>query len=234
MADIDWRSKIEALLNKAQASGVTPEEAEAFTEKAAFLAAKYGIQDAQARQRHGKVEHPKYVEFRMFPPYKERKCDLLGAVAYYMGGGIARNRSLKVSSLVWVFGYPDDIERIKMLYHSLLAQMHIELASAIKPMGEHGKAYKNSWLIGFVKGVMESLERAKKRAMNETPGSDLILKKDFDKVLEAITDKFGNLKELSSSAEITSGSGYVDGRRAGLAADIGTSRLSSQNKAAIN
>lgn len=234
MADIDWRSKIEAMLNKASAVGVTPEEAEAFIEKASYLAAKYGIQDAQARQHNGKTEQPIYEEFRLFPPYMGRKCDLLGAIAHYMGGGFVRNKSLSASSLVWVFAYPDDIERIKMLYHSLLAQMHIELASTTIPRGEHGKSFKNSWLIGFVRGVMDSLERAKRRAMNETPGSDLILKKDFDKVLSAIEDKFGQLRELPNTAEITSDSGYTAGHRAGLSADIGQGRLSRQNRPAIN
>jgi hypothetical protein len=233
MSNIDWRSKIEALLAKAESTG-SVEEAEALREKAAFLSIKYGIEDATARYKTKQFAGAKHMEFKMFAPYAIRKCDLVVVVSHFLGCMPVRDAKLN-SGAVWVFGFEEDLERVKVLYHNLLAQMHIELASTVVPIGQHGKSYRNSWMIGFVQGVRVRMTRAYRQAREESnPGTDLILQKSKEEVELAMHAKFPNIRAANASGPATSDDGYLAGKAVGERADIGQDRVTtSQNRRSL-
>lgn len=221
MSDFNWRSKVEALLNKAQARGTTQQEAEALQEKAAYLMAKYGIEDAIARDKEHKNEKPKVEKFQAFPPYSQRKINLLNFIANTLGG-----RVVVKNDTMWVFAYEQDLERIKVLYFSLLAQMHIELSSIRVPASVHAKSYRNSWLVGFNDSVNERIQRAYRKAKNEKPGSALAILDRTKNVEARMHEQFPDLIKRHVRTNLTSMDGYSEGVAAGQRADIGRARFS--------
>lgn len=228
----DWRAKVEALLNKAHASGTTVEESQSLQEKAAYLMAKFGIEEAAFRQKNRQSSlKPASEKYQMFPPYANRKLDLIIMVAQHLDGATVRGSNVREP--VVVFAYPEDLARIKMLYHSLLAQMHIEQALVIVPKGNNAKSYKNAWLLGFVVGVREALERAKRQAMQEFPGSSLIIRKSHEEIMLVMQDTFPGIKTGKRDLSINDEVGFSAGRATGQRADIGQGRLTSQNVKAI-
>lgn len=224
MSSPDWRTKIGNLLEKAQGKGVTPEEANIYHEKAAFLMQKYGIEEAVARQKSAVKEEPIFEIFRSFPPYANRKSELMTVITTLLGGKIVLS-GVSADGRMWVFAFKDDLERIKFLYHSLLAQMHIEMVSIAVPKEVNARTYKNSWLIGFIEGVGLKLQKAYNKVKDKTPGTALaVISRDKD-VLKSMQNKFPNTRTKALSASNISGDGYRSGMDAGQRADVGQDRV---------
>lgn len=219
MTTQDWRSKIAALLAKARGPGVTVEEARALEEKAAYLLNKIGIQEHELRMQSKSKQRPIFEVFRKFPPYAQSKLELLLVVAHTMGGNVVWFDS---TPEMHVFAFADDLERIKLMYFNLLAQMHIETATKKIPHGQSKRAYTTSWLKGFVYGAGRRLQRAYSKANSES--NALVLHDRTMRVQEELLKKFPSSKHRTMTAPLD-GQGFDDGVKSGLMVDVGQDRL---------
>src|SRR6185436_15599813 len=72
--------------------------------------------------------------------------------------------------VVRVYGFTTDLERVELLYTSLLVQATRELVH-VRPdeWGESTGAYRRSWLAGFASAVATRLHRAERRAAADRP-----------------------------------------------------------------
>ena len=132
----------------AEGDGVTQAEAEAFTEKAAGLMARYGIDRAllaAARPGHRPPRQP-----------EDRRAQSVGGRPRASAGRAGHRDAVPVRAAFHrqrqanhVFGYESDLERAEMLYTSLLIQMAHGLAAAPVPATARSvRAWRRSWLWG--------------------------------------------------------------------------------------
>lgn len=233
-----WQDTISKLLAKAESSAVTPEERDALLEKVSFLMTKYGIEEA--------ILNPKSTEavINVFitasNPYANWKSILLNVISNIFGCKAIVIDKMNTSVRHHVFGYQSDIERVFMLYNSLLIQMVTAMASSqsLKPTHVHGKAFNNSFVIGFVneaaKRLQDSYMRAKSEANESNPGTDIVLADRAAIVLAEVHRNYPVLKTSNVTSRNTSDAGYNAGRSAGRNTDIGHTRVGPRRKAIGN
>lgn len=215
----DWRSKIAAMLAKAHGQGTTPEESRVYQEKAAYLMNKLGIEESELRLKTKSDEKPTNEKFKKFPPYADSKLELLEAISNCLGGKVV---NISHDSEMHVFAFEGDLERIKMMYFSLLAQMHIEGSMLKIPPNTSKRAYTASWLKGFVYGVRTRMRRAYGQANKES--NALVLYDRDSKVRDAMQRAYSKLTSRKVS-EAKNSQGFNDGVKSGLRADVGQDRV---------
>jgi hypothetical protein len=129
-----------------------------------------------------------------------------------------------------VFGYASDLERADILYTSLLLQMARGLAAAVIPDGVRSpRAWRRSWLLGFVTAVITRVRSAEDRAATDAegetasgPSTALVL---ADRAV-VIRRQLAEAYPVTRKTRITySGRGYSAGYAQGQRADIGNARL---------
>jgi hypothetical protein len=140
--------RVRKLLAMAEGDGVTQAEAEAFTEKAAGLMARYGIDRALLAAARPDTDKPANRLIDVPNPWADVRAHLLAGLVTAMR---CQCVLLPVTSgkRVHVFGYDSDLERAEMLYTSLLIQMAHGLAAAqVPPTARSTRAWRRSWLLG--------------------------------------------------------------------------------------
>jgi hypothetical protein len=129
-----------------------------------------------------------------------------------------------------VFGYASDLERADILYTSLLLQMARGLTAAVVPDGVRSvRAWRRSWLLGFVTAVITRVRSAEERAASNAegeaqsgPSTALVL---ADRAV-VIRRRLEEAYPVTRKTRITySGRGYSAGYAQGQRADIGNARL---------
>jgi hypothetical protein len=243
--DASKLARVRALLAKAESTEFVA-EAEAFTAKAAELMATYGIEDAHLAAAGDKTDEIIQYRFEIDSPYSSGKAALLSAIAQPLRCKTIQY-SYKGSSAVTyaiALGYRSDIERVELLYTSLLLQA----ASQVKyqrpddtAMGrvESVSAYRRAWFLGFAQIVRARLREAEARAVAQhareatpTPGApstELVLADRTTQVRAAFEETFGKPKMVKS--RYSSVNGYQDGREAGRRADLNQTRLGGRRTA---
>jgi hypothetical protein len=220
---IDWNVTVQALMNKAARTD-NPAEKDAYMTKALELMTKYGIEDAQLRMKNGKVEKADYEVMLIGAPYTQHKVELLGVVANFLGGQIVTKQGHR-SGKVWLFGFKDDIARIKMLYFSLLAQLHLELSVVLIPSGENTRQFREAFHYAF-NVTIDRRFQAIQKAINNEPGNEIAIRDRKDDVDSFIETAFGEVVEKPGrQINASSSAGVNAGVSAGSKADIGQSRL---------
>lgn len=220
---IDWNVTVQALMNKAARTD-NPAEKDAYMTKALELMTKYGIEDAQLRMKNGKVEKADYEVMLIGAPYTQHKVELLGIVASFLGGQIVTKQGER-SGKVWLFGFKDDIARIKMLYFSLLAQLHLELSVVLIPSGENTRQFREAFHYAF-NVTIERRFKAIQKAINEEPGNKIAIYDRQSDVNAKINLLFANVSEVPGrQIGISSSAGVSAGVSAGSKADIGQRRV---------
>lgn len=222
-------SKVRALLAKAEDPAASAEEAKAYTAKATELMAKYGIEQAILATSMPGADKPGDLVIACPTPYAGEKALL----AYWLADamrckGILLGKEWRSGGeRVHVFGFTSDLERVELLYTSLLLQMATGLAKAPVPYGQSARAYRRSWQMGFRQEVVGRVKAAEQRAAREAapaPGrsTDLVLLDRSEQVRQAFTAMYPQTTRGRSSY---SGRGYQSGREAGSRANIGQSGL---------
>ncbi len=120
-------ARVRKLLAKAEDPACTSAEAEAFTAKATELIAKYGVDRALLAAQDPAIDP---VGDRIVPldaPYALDKAGLLAAVAVPLGCRVVRRTRDGVK--VHLFGHDADLERVELLFTSLLVQAAHGLAA---------------------------------------------------------------------------------------------------------
>ncbi|MFS3128931.1 DUF2786 domain-containing protein [Nocardioides sp. Bht2] len=232
-------AKIRKLLAKAENDAATPEEAEAYTAKAAELIAAYGIDQTLLAADSGA---PLVVGDRVIgleAPYARDKADLLATVAAHYGCQAVQVAKREPGTTSWslhLFGQQSDLERTELLFTSLLLQAATWMVRAPVPRGEHQAAFRRSWLAGFRGAVGERLAYAEARAQadasaqrpDDRPGTALVLADRAAVAKRAMQEAYPRLR--SARARQLSGSGAADGWDAGQRADLGGRRMAAPHR----
>jgi hypothetical protein len=183
MSQDKWTERITKLLAKAQRAG-TPEEADAFYTKAHELMIKWSIDEAMLQQTGSSTDELVRESYDMkrngmFATF----VDLWVAVAYNNDVKLlVRKPSQFHVPGVELIGWKSDIEKVKILWTSLLIQMQRERNMAmpgwIKELpnwsnsAEAGR-FRKSFNVGYARRISQRLRETKDRVRGEaTSASD--------------------------------------------------------------
>jgi Protein of unknown function (DUF2786) len=225
--------RVRKLLAKAEAEGVTPAEAEALTAKAAELMARYGIDRALLAAAQPATDQPANRKIDIGNPWAQVKAHLLGGLASALRCScvqLPRTRTGAAARL-HLFGYACDLERTEILYTSLLVQMAHGLLAAPVPAGVRSvRAWRRSWLLGYVSAVVARVHAAEDRAAAAAGGQQAAGGKSAALVLAdrslVIRQQCAQAYPRTRTLRVTyTGTGYRDGYTEGQRADVGSPRV---------
>jgi hypothetical protein len=219
--------RVRKLLAKAEDEGVTPQESQALTAKAAELMAKYGIDRALLAATRPETDAPASRLVELDNPWNRVKAHLLCGL-----GAAMRCQCILLTAggrlRVHMFGYASDLERADVLFTSVLIQMSHGLAVTPVPAGASPRAWRRSWLLGFGSAVIGRVREAEAAAAGagDPPGESgraaLVLADRSVVIRAAVAREYPRTRP----ARVTySGSGYGDGYAKGQRADLGTGRV---------
>jgi hypothetical protein len=240
-------NRVRALLAKAESTD-HPAEAEAFTEKAHELMARYGIEQAQLAADGKITDEITTMQVDMTGSYTAEKTRLLSQIAL-----ACRCRAVLYSfpgssavAYVVIVGHRSDLDRIEVIYTSLLLQATGQLQHQRPPRDIWGEpvssvaVYRRSWFTGFSYAVGARLKAIEARAAAQaqtqqasTPGApstELVLVDRKTKVDAAYNELFSDLPTCKSTRRIDPRA-YHAGSDAGRRADLGQARVGGQRAA---
>lgn len=229
--------RIKKLLNKAEAKGTTEAEREAFNAKAQQLMIEWGIEAAMlANADETKTERIVTMEVVNAAPksYSYEMTHVGIAVAQGLGcqGLLQRKRDGRVNLLI--VGYESDVQRVDMLFAALARQCAMELGIAYANSrrsywtGTDRFRFRKSFIIGFAEGLDVKFRMAKKTVLQDaSPGTDLVLVDRAQRVKDWIGD---NMNVSASRNRNYVASGALQGRDAGLRADMGSGSVGGSRK----
>ncbi|MFK3982778.1 DUF2786 domain-containing protein [Micromonospora sp. NPDC050397] len=216
--------KVRKLLAMAEDPACTPAEAAAFTAKATELIARYGVDRALLAARDPATDPVGDRVVELLAPYALDKAGLLAAVASALRCRCVRRRS-DSGFAMHLFGFASDLERVELLFTSLLVQAAHGLAGTPVPPGDQPAAFRRSWLAGFAYTVAERLRAAESvaAASPDTPerGTSvaLVLADRSSRVERRMAEVYPRLR--TASARRLAGGGADQGAEAGRRADLG-------------
>lgn len=223
-------ARIRKLLAKAEDDAATPAEAEAFTAKATQLMAAYGISRAMVAAADPSSDRPGDRILVMDAPYALDKSNLLSSVAAPLRCRSVRridypNGQKDIS--VHLFGYDSDLDRVMLLFTSLLVQAANALRALPIPSFEHPAAFRRSWLAGYSAAIHKRLTEAESAAADDVdtgPGSSLaVVLADRRAVVDhRVRQEYPHLS--TGRGRSLSGSGGSAGYAAGQRAHLGSGR----------
>lgn len=217
---------IRALLAKAEATEF-PAEADAYNEKAAQLIAQYGIDAALLAESEPDADVVGDRIVYVDNPYGMDKVILLNVIAKAFRCRAVGLKPRRGSSdrrwALHLFGYGADLERVELLFTSLLLQA----ASGVKRVqslpwltASQKAADRRAWLAGFSTAVADRLEAAEEKAATDSGHStEMVLVSRTARVETAVAVAYPNLTK--PKRRNLSGGGYEAGHAAGTRADLG-------------
>jgi hypothetical protein len=218
-------SKVRKLLAKAEDPACTPAEAEAFTAKATELIARYGVDRALLAVRDPASDPVGDRVIELLAPYALDKAGLLAAVAGALRCRCVRRRA-ESGFAMHLFGFASDLERVELLFTSLLVQAAHGLAATPVPSDDQPAAFRRSWLAGFAYSVAERLRAAESAAAAAPSGAPvrgtsvaLVLADRSTRVERRLAEVYPRLR--TASARRLAGGGASQGVVAGRRADLG-------------
>jgi hypothetical protein len=218
-------SRVRKLLAKAEDPACTPAEAEAFTAKAAELIAKYGVDQALLAGADPALDPVGDRVVEVEAPYSRDKAGLLGAVAVALRCRVV-HLERRGTARIHLFGHGADLERVELLFTSLLVQAAHGLAATEVPSFDHPAAFRRSWLAGFTEAIRLRLTATEKAAVADAPGADLVLVDRTELVDRRRDETYPRLTRLGPRR--LAGSGRRQGYAAGRTADLGGTGLTAQ------
>lgn len=230
-----WLDRVQALLNQAESTNF-PEEAEAFTEKAAEIMAKFAITEMMFDFNSDK---PEEVEVRVYwvkAPYAKDRVNLMYSTAKAMGcnmyfiptrrdGHKTRTNSKNHDLETRIVGFAGDIEKVVAMYESLVKQEAVARAFALKndPMMTYiRQGEKKIWNASFIRGFSAETGRRIRAAYNR------VEKREGKTAALAVIDRKKKVEQFygtlhlrrTSTSQRTSYDGGAAGRQAGKSATI--------------
>jgi Protein of unknown function (DUF2786) len=237
--------RVRRLLSKAEGA-TTESERDAYNAKAAELIARYGIEEALLAAAESGPQQPADRVVDLEPPYARDKASLLSAVAGPLGvrGVLRSTRSTAGTRLsMHLFGMNSDLERVDVLFTSLLVQAAYGLAVA-RPADafESVAAYRRSWMLGFAYTIQQRLVAAERAAAQRAdssrrqeaaagPSVSLVLADRAAIVDRVVAEAYPRLR--SAPSRLLSGSGTAEGAAAARRADLGGRRLGKRSPTAL-
>ena len=229
--------RVRKLLAKAEGEGVTVEEAQALTAKAAELMAKYGIDRALLAATRPETDKPDNRIVEIYNPWARVQAHLLCGLASALRCRCVILPRPGPGSRIHMFGFSSDLERTDVLYTSLLVQMWQGLAAEQVPAWSRSpRAWRRSWLLGFAAAVVARVRAAEQEATSRATAPQA---RSGSQTALVLADRAlvirRNIEEaypVTRKSQVTySGSGYGAGYAQGQRADIGTTRLRGSARA---
>jgi Protein of unknown function (DUF2786) len=232
--------RVRKLLAKAEAQGVTPAEAEALIAKAAELMAQHGIGRALLAAERPDTDQPSDRIIEIANPWARVQAHLLCGLA-----SAVRCQSVILpgngpGTRIHMFGFASDIERTDILYTSLLVQMWQGLVAGEVPSSTRNlRAWRRSWLLGFVTAVVSRVQAAEEQAVGKTAASEAETGSSAALVLadrnQIVRHNIEQACPATRRSRVTyTGSGYGDGFAKGSQADLGGQRLRGRTSRALS
>jgi hypothetical protein len=223
-ADDHGLARVRKLLAKAEDPACTEAEAAAFTAKATELIAKYGVDRALLAATDPGVDPVGDRVVRVDPPYALDKAGLLVGVAVPLRCRVVQRRE-RTGVWMHLFGHASDLERVELLFTSLLVQAAHGLAAVPVPGGHHPAAFRRSWLAGFTSAVHGRLRAAEDAAVagGGGPSTALVLVDRTVQVEQRVSQAYPRLRTVGPRR--LEGRGRHQGYAAGRTADLGGPRL---------
>jgi uncharacterized protein DUF2786 len=226
--------KIRKLLAKAERTD-NPNEAEAFSAKAAQLIAEHRLDPGHVRAalEDGRVDLRRIVLGR--GAYVRGRLALLDAVARNNDCEVVFENGPQGTTAI-VAGYEADLDVTEVLYTSLHVQASSQMAAVRARTPAATQRWRRSFLFGFATRVAESLEAVRVRAAEPTSASShrAPVAHDLPDVLARTArvrafaaGAFGRVGTARAAAPAQR-SGWRDGHRAAASADIGRSRMAGR------
>lgn len=218
--------KVAKLLRQAEDVAGTPEEA-AFQSRAFEIMAKYGLEMSfvqAAREGLDVSDMPREaVEWRVtiegdsyVGPQAQALMTMARALHCRSCFYTRRGRSV-----VWIYGMPHHIDRLKMLWDILQPQM-MRQVKTVKPdyWGSHTRVYRRCWIAGFANGVAGRITEQEDKAIESAGGGALVLyKSDTQAAKDALTKAHPRLSNKRDTRQWDS-SAYSAGQRSGRSASM--------------
>jgi hypothetical protein len=228
---------IALLLEKANANGVTEEEATAYTAKATELMIKYNISDAQLNVGRLVTEAITQCKFTYTGTYAPEQLRLTYWIASALGLQAYVTNVSGSTKILYVVGYENDITFARLIIGSL----QIQCATATEKFIDFqcgtygwerstaGMRYKTKrgFIIGFADRVADRVKATRKQVIAESAaGSEVALVAREDQVKKWLEDAVPDLRAKKSTRK-DNVSALESGRAAGDQADIGTTGVSN-------
>jgi hypothetical protein len=234
-------AKVRGLLAKAESTEY-PAEAEAFNNKAAELIARHGIDEALLAAAGTTTDTINQVVITISNPYSIEKSTLLTAVATSMRCQVVAHVAGRSAGRCTVVGFSSDLERVELIYTSLLLQAVTQVTrqtpdGTVFGWGTSTVAYRKSWWAGFANAVWDRLQETEHRAAEQTVGrssgvsTELVLRDRCRDVERKFAELFPEIRTSSAGSRRFS-DGYTGGHRAGQRADLGGTRI-GQHRTAV-
>jgi hypothetical protein len=222
--------KVRALLAKAEATAFE-EESDAFLSKAQELMTRHNLDRAVLHEaEQGGVVGIEARRCWLDDPYLKQKGFLLAVVA---GANRCRSVSLYEYGFVTLFGHPDDLSTVEMLFTALLVHATKQMTLSARapemwPLGAGKRdasrpSYRRSFLLAYASRIGARLREAAASATDaavESIGNSLlpVLAEREQGVDEALRKMFPNTTKAEFS--ITDGAGWAAGQAAADLADL--------------
>ncbi|MDA4133158.1 MAG: DUF2786 domain-containing protein [Thaumarchaeota archaeon] len=263
-----YLKKVRALLTQAENPACTPEEAKSFSAKAAELMERYSFSlielDACGKRIRDEIIHK--VVF-VDDPYSQAKQDLFFRICEANGvkhvagwrrakytdveqqdGTIKRTVSRDAKGKILkgrtsqLTGFSSDVEKVELLFTSLLIQATNEVFAAEVPSWENTRSFRNSFFYGYSHTIGSRLAKVNREIRDEEvvrfqeeQGHDLlpVLASRKAQVDEASFDRYSRVNKngkrvstlRSTNTTYSYNGGYGSGSNAAGRADLGNSRL---------
>lgn len=220
----DLVAKVRKLLAMAEGTS-NPNEADAFSRKAAELIAAHRIAPEQLR-----AASPSDLAVREVPigrgAYVRGRLGLLGAVGRAHGCQVVfEQRSDGTTALV--AGFRSDLDTIELLYQSLHTQAASRMAAVRRATPAATQQWRRSFLFGYATEIDRMLTAAAQAARLEVhPSGNTVpaLRARDRQVAEFARQRFGRVVSARRPAAAQAG-GWDAGRAAAADADLGRKRV---------
>lgn len=227
--------RVRKLLAKAESTD-NPNEAEAFSAKAAELIAAHRLDPAHVRDSLDRGT----VGLRRIPigrgAYVRARLALLTAVARSHDCEVVFETGA-TGTVAVVAGFESDLVVTELLYESLHVQAAGQMAATKLATPAATQRWRRSFLFGYARRVGELLTESQAHAVKPQPAGPLTL---FDES-SAVPDLLARAARVKEFAKVAFGpvraaravraphaAGWNDGHRAAGSADIGRTRLSGR------
>ena len=220
-------ARVRKLLAMAEGTD-NPNEADAFSRKAAELIAEHRIDPERlCGDDRGDLDVVEIVVGR--GAYVRGRLALLGAVGDSNGCKVVYEvRSHGTVALV--AGYRADLESVGLLYHSLHTQAASRMAAERRATPAATQQWRRSFLFGYAAEVRSMLRRSAERAQRRADRAESVLpalRARDARVDEFATQRFGRIVS-ARPAKAPTMSGWQAGRDAASSADLGRPRVAGR------
>lgn len=222
------------------AEGTSAAEAEQAWERAYRLMAQHNISEAEIEQKTPQRAEPVRTDVPVQGPYPLPKMKLLGSLMVTLGGRAVctttRTRINGKTAMIYsvaLFGFPNDIALVQLLFSRLLLQMHADLAATPVPPHETPRSFKGGFIASWGHTVAARFQHMHGDEVHKAEGSSvtgvsLVLAERTDRVQRLADADFPDAGKAGRS-RYQSRAGILAGHRSGLKASLGESPAMGQH-----